>query len=125
MEMFSGKRKPKQAFQEAAPRGYFHSPPSVHSWTLAISWASWARLASSQKTAGTPVALARFTANCTQSLMGASWEGGGKEGKNGIRVKTNTQRNEEEFEFYQKKKTNLCQYLFSCFVLVLSFTHSS
>jgi hypothetical protein len=54
------------------------SRPSV-SWsfevgrsTLAMSWASWARLSSSQKTAGVPVARARVTASLTQSWIGAS-----------------------------------------------------
>ena len=40
--------------------------------TFAMSWASWARVASSQKTAGAPVARARVTASFTQSRIGAS-----------------------------------------------------
>ena len=41
--------------------------------TFAISWASCARLASSQKTAGAPVARARRTASFTQSRTAASF----------------------------------------------------
>ena len=37
-----------------------------------MSWASWARFASSQNTAGAPVARARVTASFTQSRIGAS-----------------------------------------------------
>ena len=37
--------------------------------TLPISCASWARLTSSQNTAGTPVARARVTARRTQSMI--------------------------------------------------------
>lgn len=52
--------------------------PSV-SWsaryvlTLAITCASWARVSSSQNTAGTPVARARVTASLTQSWIGRSF----------------------------------------------------
>lgn len=37
-----------------------------------MSFASWARLSSSQKTVGSPVARARVTASLTQSRIGAS-----------------------------------------------------
>ena len=40
--------------------------------TLAIRLASWARVSSSQKTAGAPVARARVTASLTQSRIGTS-----------------------------------------------------
>ena len=40
--------------------------------TLAIRLASWARSASSQNTAGSPVARARVTASFTQSRIGTS-----------------------------------------------------
>ena len=38
-----------------------------------MSWASWARFLSSQKTAGAPVIRARVTASFTQSRIGASF----------------------------------------------------
>ena len=40
--------------------------------TLAIRLASWARVSSSQKIAGAPVARARVTASLTQSRIGTS-----------------------------------------------------
>ncbi len=41
--------------------------------TRAMICASWARFLSSQKTAGAPVARARRSASCTQSLSATSW----------------------------------------------------
>ena len=41
--------------------------------TFSMSWASWARFLSSQKTAGAPVIRARVTASFTQSRIGASF----------------------------------------------------
>ena len=43
-----------------------------YSLTLAIRLASWARVSSSQKTAGEPVARARVTASLTQSRIDSS-----------------------------------------------------
>ncbi len=43
-----------------------------YSRTLAIRFASWARVSSSQKIAGSPVARARVTASFTQSRTGTS-----------------------------------------------------
>lgn len=53
------------------------SRPSVscsgrYALTFSISCVSWARVSSSQNTAGSPVARARVTASFTQSLIGSS-----------------------------------------------------